>query len=110
MTAETSHNRSATNEGISFAEAFDLINPHLYTVEERIRAQAKAFDPAVEGYISYICGAGGKRLRPALALLAAGATGKITPAHVDLAVILELIHIATLVHDDIIDGAELRRD
>jgi octaprenyl-diphosphate synthase len=52
MPAETSHNRSATNEGISFAEAFDLINPHLYTVEERIRAQAKAFDPAVEGYIS----------------------------------------------------------
>ena len=95
---------------MSFAEAFELINPHLYTVEERIRAQAKAFDPAVEGYISYICGAGGKRLRPALALLAAGATGKITPAHVDLAVILELIHIATLVHDDIIDGAELRRD
>lgn len=110
MPAETTHNRSAKSEGISFAEAFDLINPHLYTVEERIRAQAKAFDPAVEGYISYICGAGGKRLRPALALLAAGATGKITPAHVDLAVILELIHIATLVHDDIIDGAELRRD
>jgi octaprenyl-diphosphate synthase len=99
-----------TTEGISFVEAFELINPHLYTVEERIRAQAKAFDPAVEGYISYICGAGGKRLRPALALLSAGATGKITQAHVDLAVILELIHIATLVHDDIIDGAELRRD
>jgi octaprenyl-diphosphate synthase len=94
----------------SFAEAFELINPHLYTVEERIRAQAKSFDPAVEGYISYICGAGGKRLRPALALLSAGATGKISPSHVDLAVILELIHIATLVHDDIIDGAELRRD
>ena len=98
------------SETLSFQEAFELINPHLYTVEERIRAQAKAFDPAVEGYVSYICSAGGKRIRPALALLAAGATGKITPAHVDLAVILELIHIATLVHDDIIDGAELRRD
>jgi octaprenyl-diphosphate synthase len=110
MPVYTAHARSTDTEGISFAEAFELINPHLYTVEERIRAQAKAFDPAVEGYISYICGAGGKRLRPALALLAAGATGKITPAHVDLAVILELIHIATLVHDDIIDGAELRRD
>ena len=110
MPVHTAHARSTDTEGISFAEAFELINPHLYTVEERIRAQAKAFDPAVEGYISYICGAGGKRLRPALALLAAGATGKITPAHVDLAVILELIHIATLVHDDIIDGAELRRD
>ncbi len=110
MTAQTTHAPAKELDGMSFAEAFELINPHLYTVEERIRAQAKAFDPAVEGYISYICGAGGKRLRPALALLAAGATGKITPAHVDLAVILELIHIATLVHDDIIDGAELRRD
>ena len=110
MTAHTATTRAKEIEPISFTEAFELINPHLYTVEERIRAQAKAFDPAVEGYISYICGAGGKRLRPALALLAAGATGKITPAHVDLAVILELIHIATLVHDDIIDGAELRRD
>lgn len=93
-----------------FAQAFELINPHLYSVEERVRAQAKAFDPAIEGYISYVCGVGGKRLRPALALLSAGATGKITASHVDLAVILELIHIATLVHDDIMDGAELRRD
>ncbi|MDX2079343.1 MAG: polyprenyl synthetase family protein [Terrimicrobiaceae bacterium] len=101
---------SETGEPISFAQAFDLINPHLYTVEERIRAQARAFDPAVEGYVSYVCNAGGKRLRPALALLSAGATGKITSSHVDLAVILELIHIATLVHDDIMDGAELRRD
>ncbi len=97
-------------EPISFTQAFELINPHLYTVEERIRAQAKSFDPAVEGYVSYVCGAGGKRLRPALALLSAGATGKIATSHVDLAVILELIHIATLVHDDIMDGAELRRD
>lgn len=97
-------------EPISFSQAFELINPHLYSVEERIRAQARAFDPAVEGYVSYVCNAGGKRLRPALALLSAGATGKIASSHVDLAVILELIHIATLVHDDIMDGAELRRD
>ena len=97
-------------EPISFAQAFELISSHLTIVEGRIRDQAKSFDPAVEGYVSYVCGAGGKRLRPALALLSAGATGKITEAHVDLAVILELIHIATLVHDDIIDGAEMRRE
>lgn len=110
MTTESHRAQANSQETISFAEAFELINPHLYTVEERIRAQAKSFDPAVEGYVSYVCGAGGKRLRPALALLSAGATGKITPGHVDLAVILELIHMATLVHDDIMDGAELRRD
>lgn len=97
-------------ENSAFAQALDLINPHLYSVEERIRAQARTFDPAVEGYVSYVCDKGGKRLRPALALLAAGATGKITSSHVDLAVIVELIHVATLVHDDIMDGAELRRD
>lgn len=95
---------------IQFKQTFELINTHLYSVEERIRAQVRAFDPALEGYVDYVCGSSGKRLRPALALLAGGATGRITSSHVDLAVILELIHIATLVHDDIMDGAELRRD
>lgn len=94
----------------AFTQALELIKPHLRTVEERIAAQARSFDPAVEGYVEYVCAAGGKRLRPALALLAGGATGNITSSHVDLAVIIELIHIATLVHDDIMDGAELRRD
>lgn len=97
-------------DNTAFTQALELINPHLYSVEERIRAQARVFDPAVEGYISYVCDKGGKRLRPALALLAGGATGKISSSHVDLAVIVELIHVATLVHDDIMDGAELRRD
>ncbi len=90
--------------------AFELINAPLSNVEERIRAQAKAFDPAVEGYVAYACESSGKRLRPALALLAGGATGNITPEHSELAVILELIHAATLVHDDIMDGADKRRD
>lgn len=94
----------------AFAEALELVNTHLYTVEERIRSQARMFDPAVEGYVSYVCDKGGKRLRPAMALLAGGTTGKISSSHVDLAVILELVHVATLVHDDIMDGAERRRD
>ena len=51
----------------------------------------------------------GNGLRPLLALLAGGATGPISLGHVDLAVIVELIHIATLVHDDIMDEAERRR-
>jgi octaprenyl-diphosphate synthase len=90
--------------------AVELINPHLYTVEERIREQARAFDPAIEGYFTYVCGGSGKRLRPVLALLSGAATGTVCPSHVDLAVILELIHLATLVHDDIMDGAEVRRE
>lgn len=93
-----------------FRAAVDLVAPQLAIVEERIQNQSRAFDEAIEGYVSYACGGAGKRLRPLVALLSGGATGGATGAHVDLAVILELIHIATLVHDDIMDGAELRRD
>jgi len=75
----------------------------------RIAQQAAAFDPALEGYVVYAVGSRGKRLRPLLALLAGGATGQINSNHVDLAVIVELIHIATLVHDDVMDDAERRR-
>ena len=89
--------------------AFELIAEPLACVEERIRAQAREFDPAVEDYIAYAIESSGKRLRPALTLLSAGATGNIGAQHIDLAVIMELIHAATLVHDDIIDGADLRR-
>jgi octaprenyl-diphosphate synthase len=95
--------------GIGIKQTFDLINTHLYTVEERIRAQAREFDEGVEGYVAYACESNGKRLRPALALLAGGATGNICASHMDLAVVVELIHAATLVHDDIMDGAEMRR-
>jgi octaprenyl-diphosphate synthase len=93
----------------SLKSTFELINAQLYSVEERIRQQARAFDPAVEGYVAYAIESHGKRLRPALALLAGGATGNICSSHFDLAVIVELIHAATLVHDDILDGADKRR-
>jgi len=87
-----------------------LVQPHLEEVEARIAQQAAAFDPALEGYVVYAVGGRGKRLRPLLALLAGGASGKINSDHVDLAVIVELIHIATLVHDDVIDRAATRRN
>jgi octaprenyl-diphosphate synthase len=78
-------------------------------VESRILEQVKDFDPGVEPYMEYICDTSGKRIRPALAILAGGATGGLRDEHLDLGVILELIHMATLVHDDIIDGATSRR-
>ena len=85
------------------------VQAQLDQVETQITAQANAFDPAIEGYVAYAIGSRGKRLRPLVALLSGGATGALTSLHVDLAVIVELIHIATLVHDDIIDEAERRR-
>ncbi len=97
------------NKTAALKQTFELINSELYAVEERIRAQARAFDPAVEGYVTYAVESTGKRLRPALALIAGGATGNIGPDHFDLAVVVELIHAATLVHDDILDSADTRR-
>ncbi len=88
---------------------FDLIRPHIEKVEARIREQVREFDPSVEPYMEYICDTSGKRIRPALAILTGGATGGLTDEHINLGVILELIHMATLVHDDIIDGASTRR-
>lgn len=91
------------------ARVTKLVQKQLDLVEARIVEQAAAFDPAIEGYVTYAIGGRGKRLRPLMALLAGGATGPINPGHVDLAVIVELIHLATLVHDDVMDEAERRR-
>ncbi|MCX6867381.1 MAG: polyprenyl synthetase family protein [Verrucomicrobia bacterium] len=88
---------------------FELVRPKLERVEASIRDQVHGFDPAIEPYVSYICNTSGKRIRPALAILVGGAAGGVTDDHVKLGVILELIHMATLVHDDIIDGAITRR-
>src|SRR5207247_11353196 len=90
----------------SLAQVARLVQPHLEEVEARIAQQAAAFDPALEGYVVYAVGSRGKRLRPLLALLAGGATGQINSNHVDLAVILELIDFATIVHDVVMDYAE----
>src|SRR5438094_7794046 len=86
-----------------------VVQAQLDEVSARIARQTEAFDPAIEGYVSYALDSGGKRLRPLVALLAGAATGAVTNEHLDLAVIVELIHLATLIHDDIIDEAERRR-
>ncbi len=106
-----SANSAATANGVAgpLSRVFEPVQTQLDEVDRRITAQTAAFDPAIEGYVAYAIGGGGKRLRPLLALLSGGATGSLGSGHVDLAVIVELIHLATLVHDDIMDEAERRR-
>lgn len=88
---------------------FELAKPHLKEAESLLSSQVNDFDPGVVPYIDYICNTSGKRLRPALTILTGGALGPVTNEHVKLGSILELIHVASLVHDDIIDGADVRR-
>jgi octaprenyl-diphosphate synthase len=90
-------------------EALQIIHEPLREVEASITSQTKAFAEPVQDYIHYVCASSGKRLRPALALLSGGATGNINEDHTKLGVALEYIHMASLVHDDIIDEANLRR-
>jgi octaprenyl-diphosphate synthase len=65
--------------------------------------------PGVDRLLAHLAHYKGKRLRPALLLLTAQACGKVTPSHHLLAAVVEMIHNATLVHDDVLDSASIRR-
>ncbi|HYL11086.1 MAG TPA: polyprenyl synthetase family protein [Candidatus Acidoferrales bacterium] len=81
----------------------------LALVEQELAHQSNAaFEPVAE-ITSYLLGGGGKRLRPALLLLSAGYANYRGPGAIRLAAVVELIHSATLIHDDVIDGADTRR-
>jgi octaprenyl-diphosphate synthase len=90
-------------------EIFDLVRDDLALVEQEIVAQNGAAIQPVAEIASYLREGGGKRLRPALLLLAAGAAGYRGPSAIRMGAVVEMIHSATLVHDDVIDGAQTRR-
>lgn len=93
----------------SLKKSFKLIKREIESVETILSEITNDFDPGVAPYVSYVCETEGKRVRPALTFLVGGAMSEITEQHLNLGAILELIHIASLVHDDIIDGAAERR-
>ena len=86
-----------------------MIKTEIESVERILSEITHDFDPGVSPYVSYVCETEGKRIRPALTFLTGGAIAEINDDHINLGAILELIHIASLVHDDIIDGAAERR-
>lgn len=90
------------------AEA-DLVARELEAVERRLAAVTEGAEPPLPEVVSHLVGAGGKRLRPRVLLLAARAHGLEGDALVSLAVAAELVHSATLLHDDVVDEAETRR-
>lgn len=78
-------------------------------VDAVIRRQLHSHVPLVNQIAEYIISAGGKRIRPALVLLTAKAFGYQGIHHTDLAAVIEFIHTATLLHDDVVDESGLRR-
>jgi octaprenyl-diphosphate synthase len=85
------------------------VEPFLDAVAERLARQVAEFDPALTTSARYALTGHGKQLRPTLVGLCAETTGGLTDAHITAAVIIELVHLATLVHDDVMDEAQLRR-
>jgi len=90
-------------------EIFDLVRDDLAKVEQEIACQTGSTGQPVAEIAQYLLDGGGKRLRPALLLLSAGYSGYSGPSAIKLGAVVELIHSATLVHDDVIDGADTRR-
>lgn len=78
-------------------------------VEAIFRREMHHPHPYVDELVRYGCLLGGKRLRPALLLLTAKAAGRVTSEHLTLATVVEMVHTATLVHDDVLDNAQMRR-
>ncbi|MBI4356515.1 MAG: polyprenyl synthetase family protein [Gammaproteobacteria bacterium] len=87
-----------------------LVRPELAAVDDLILGKPLSSDvPLINQIGHYIIESGGKRLRPLLLLLAARCFGPVTEMHVTLAAVIEFIHTATLLHDDVVDHSELRR-
>ena len=97
------------NPNSSWKHLVEPVEPFLHAVTEQLLRQVHEFDPQIVPYAKYALKGGGKHLRPTLVALAAGSLGSVTDAHVTAAVIIEMVHLATLIHDDVIDEAEIRR-
>jgi octaprenyl-diphosphate synthase len=93
----------------SAQEIYQLITPELGRVEEELKGYTRSEIPPIAQIGEYILTAGGKRIRPALLLLTAKMLGEVSPMAIRLGAVIEFIHNATLVHDDIIDAADTRR-
>src|SRR5574338_806411 len=93
----------------AFPDALSRMADDLALVEQSMREQLGSPSPLVGALGEHVLGSGGKRMRPALLLLAAELCGYTGPRRIQVAAAVELLHTATLLHDDVVDLSELRR-
>ena len=94
---------------MALSNLYALIADDMQAVDAVIRRRLHSDVALVRQVAEYIVAGGGKRMRPALVLLVAGALGYKGSDHYDLAAVIEFIHTATLLHDDVVDESDLRR-
>ncbi len=102
-------NPTKPSNATAMASLFESIQTDLALVESRLQSELRHSDPFIDELAQHSFRFGGKRLRPALLLLTAQAVGEINDDHRTLAAVVEMIHTATLVHDDVLDEATIRR-
>ena len=95
--------------GMTPHEIYELVTPELLLVEEELKRYTSSDVQTISEIGEYLRTAGGKRIRPALLLLTAKMLGEVSPTTIRLGAVVEFIHNATLVHDDVIDAADTRR-
>ncbi|HWE93556.1 MAG TPA: polyprenyl synthetase family protein [Tepidisphaeraceae bacterium] len=93
----------------ALASLTDCIRPNLEAVERLFHSELQSDLACVNTLVKHVSRFRGKMLRPCLVLLAGKACGELTDAHNVVATVVEMVHMATLVHDDVLDEAELRR-
>jgi geranylgeranyl pyrophosphate synthase len=91
------------------ATFFDLVRDQMPEVEARMRSGPGGHHPSLETAIDHLLSSGGKRIRPTLVLLAGGMLSADVSNSITLAAAIEMLHTATLVHDDLIDQSTIRR-
>lgn len=97
------------NKSLEKTSFFTPIQEHIQLVERKMRVDGEGAHPELGLALEHLLSSGGKRVRPAIALLAGRMLGAEVDKLVSLGAAIELLHTATLVHDDFIDGALLRR-
>jgi geranylgeranyl pyrophosphate synthase len=88
---------------------FNPVQESILSVEGKMRSTANGHHPDLKSALDHLLSSGGKRIRPAVALLTGRMLGADEEQLITLAAAIELLHTATLVHDDLIDGSLLRR-
>ena len=93
----------------SLAQLTDCVRTELAAVDQLFAEELKSALPCVNTLVKHVSRFRGKMLRPYLVLLTGKACGSLARAHEVIATVVEMVHMATLVHDDVLDDAELRR-
>src|SRR5215208_5754949 len=111
MTTATPQSALLDDVQVTARRIFELIAPELYLVEEEFERQARSNIQVIAYIGEYLRRSGGKRVRPALTILSNYAVGGDGSRYnsIRMATVMEFLHTATLVHDDVIDKADLRR-